>query len=158
MSAHITETPVANMEFGDDGVRALFVKDTTAPGEARTWVAAYFLAHGRADAISDARILVSELVTNALREATLFEVNGRAAIQATITRGPLAYRVGVYDGNPDPPPQPPETPALDTEAGRGLVLVAAIAARWGSTPFTDSARGHRGKYVWFELPRTASDE
>ncbi|MGI5224228.1 ATP-binding protein [Actinoallomurus sp. CA-142502] len=146
------------MEFGDDGVRTLFVKDATAPGEARTWVAAYFLAHGRADVIPDARILVSELVTNALREEALFEVNGGAAIGLTITRGPLAYRVGVYDGNPDPPPAPPEFPALDAEAGRGLVLVAAIATQWGSTPATDPATGRQGKYVWFELPRTASDE
>jgi hypothetical protein len=156
MSADITEPPVAGAEFEGGSGHALFVKDATAPGEARTWVGRCFAVHGRADVVPDAQMLVSELVTNALREEALFTLDGKAVIRVTITPGPDAYRVGVYDGNPDPPPTPPELPTLDAEEGRGLVLVDAIAARWGSTPFADPASGHRGKCVWFEVATGAA--
>jgi len=35
--------------------------------------------------------------------------------------------------------------ALDDESGRGLVLVNALAARWGTSPVDN------GKTVWFTL-------
>ena len=54
-------------------------------------------------------------------------------------------RVAVADEDPTvPAPQPID---LEAERGRGLMLVAALASRWGT------ALTGRGKSVWFELDR-----
>ncbi len=85
-------------------------------------------------------LLVSELVTNAIRHA-----QPPLALRAT-TRGP-ALRVEVHDGASDPPVLATQTDvgALTSESGRGLFLVASLADRWGWD-------GHSsGKAVWFEL-------
>ena len=63
---------------------------------------------------------------------TFNEATGTVRIEATDTRGekPPALR---------PEPQP------DDESGRGLLLVAALADRWGTEPYPPS-----GKTVWAE--------
>ncbi len=84
-------------------------------------------------------LLTSEIVTNAVRHAA-----GVLAMQIDVSLLQGVVRVSVED----PVPARPTIQALNTEAmgGRGLQLVEALAARWGSTP-TD-----RGKAVWFEFP------
>ncbi|MFD5568399.1 ATP-binding protein [Streptomyces cadmiisoli] len=84
-------------------------------------------------------LLVSELVTNALRHAT----------------GPIGVRlvrpdelsdvllVEVSDPLPEPPRERVARP--EDESGRGLQLVASSSRRWGTRP------GESGKTVWFEL-------
>lgn len=86
-----------------------------------------------------AALLVSELVTNALRHAT----------------GPIGVRlvrpcdlnevllVEVSDPLPDPPRERAARP--EDEGGRGLQLLASASRRWGTRP------GAVGKTVWFEL-------
>ncbi|MFD8426242.1 ATP-binding protein [Streptomyces coelicoflavus] len=54
------------------------------------------------------------------------------------------YRSSVADGCPELP-LPAAEDALG-EGGRGLVIVAAVTARWGVTAYADG----RGKTVWFE--------
>ncbi|MFH8704557.1 ATP-binding protein [Streptomyces rubrogriseus] len=108
-----------------------------------------------------AALLVSELVTNALRHATgpigVRLVRGPAptagapgvagatgatgAAGATGADGVLL--VEVSDPLPDPPRERVARP--DDEDGRGLQLVASAARRWGTRP------GETGKTVWFEL-------
>ncbi|WP_333492496.1 ATP-binding protein [Streptomyces camelliae] len=44
-------------------------------------------------------------------------------------------------------PLQPRTPAPTAESGRGLLLVDALAADWGSAPYPPS-----GKTVWACLP------
>ncbi|WP_282693388.1 ATP-binding protein [Streptomyces sp. CC208A] len=46
---------------------------------------------------------------------------------------------------PTPPPDPEALPP-GTESGRGLLLVAALADRWGTEPFPPG-----GKTVWAEI-------
>lgn len=90
-----------------------------------------------AAAVDVAVLLVSELVTNALRYAS----------------GPIGVRLGRLDGTTllvevsDPLPDPPveRTAGIDDEGGRGIQLVACSARRWGTR------RGRTGKTVWFEL-------
>ena len=87
-------------------------------------------------------LLVSELVTNAIRHAQPPLVL-RAAARGT------GVRVEVHDGAVDPPVLAPQTPPDEPppESGRGLYLVASLADRWGWD-------GHAaGKAVWFELDR-----
>lgn len=85
-------------------------------------------------------LLVSELVTNAIRHAQ------PPLVLRAATRG-RGLRVEVHDGATDPPvlAQPPPPDELPQESGRGLFLVASLADRWGWD-------GHSaGKAVWFEL-------
>lgn len=85
--------------------------------------------------VGDAVLLTSELVTNAVRHArTPFEVE-------VVCDG--AVRVVVRDGSAEPPMV--QHPEPDELGGRGLLLVEALATRWGF-----EANG-QGKTVWFEL-------
>jgi anti-sigma regulatory factor (Ser/Thr protein kinase) len=84
-----------------------------------------------------AALLVSELVTNAIRYG-----GSRAVLEATAPGGLL--RVAVRDDNPDLPVVG-RHPSLTAEGGRGLLLVATLADDWG----VESVDG--GKAVWFEL-------
>ncbi|MEU0449030.1 ATP-binding protein [Streptomyces tendae] len=99
------------------------------------------LGEWRLDSVGDiAALLVSELVTNALRHAT-------GPIGVRLVRGPAGAAgvllVEVSDPLPDPPRERVARP--DDEDGRGLQLVASAARRWGTRP------GEAGKTVWFEL-------
>ncbi|MEU1873740.1 anti-sigma regulatory factor (Ser/Thr protein kinase) [Streptomyces ambofaciens] len=99
------------------------------------------LGDWRLDSVGDiAALLVSELVTNALRHAT-------GPIGVRVVRDPAGAAgillVEVSDPLPDPPRERAARP--DDEDGRGLQLVATAARRWGTRP------GEAGKTVWFEL-------
>jgi anti-sigma regulatory factor (Ser/Thr protein kinase) len=94
----------------------------------------------RLDSLADlAALLVSELVTNALRHAT-GPVGVRLVRPAELGDTLL---VEVSDPLPDPPHE--RAPRPDEESGRGLQLVAGSSRRWGTRP------GDTGKTVWFEL-------
>ncbi|MGI5135693.1 ATP-binding protein [Streptomyces sp. CA-106110] len=45
------------------------------------------------------------------------------------------------------PPSSPQAPRGDAESGRGLLIVAGLATRWGTGP----RLGAPGKTVWAEL-------
>ncbi|MET9504596.1 ATP-binding protein [Streptomyces sp. NPDC006259] len=92
------------------------------------------------DSLGDiAALLVSELVTNALRHAT-----GPIGVRLLRPVGlPEVLLVEVSDPVPDPPRERAARP--EDESGRGLQLVASSSRRWGSRP------GGTGKTVWFEL-------
>lgn len=87
----------------------------------------------------DALLLVSELVTNAVR-------HGRGRIDLRIGRGPTWLDIGVHDGGAAMP-GPVELADPTQTTGRGLHLVEALAERWGVV----LDRGRPGKTVWFEL-------
>src|SRR5690606_36007816 len=88
-----------------------------------------------------AELLVSELVTNALR-------HGRPPMALRLrTHNGQSLRIEVLDGAADGEPVPTEAPP-DAVTGRGLGIVAALARRWG----TESVPG--GKLVWAELDHT----
>ncbi|MET9788219.1 ATP-binding protein [Streptomyces canus] len=92
------------------------------------------------DGLADvAALLVSELVTNALRHAT--GPIGVRLVRPDAADGVLL--VEVSDPLPDPPRE--RVAGLEDESGRGLQLVAHAARRWGTRP------GGTGKTVWFEL-------
>jgi anti-sigma regulatory factor (Ser/Thr protein kinase) len=95
----------------------------------------------RLDSVGDiAALLVSELVTNALRHAT-------GPIGVRVVRDPAGVVGVLLVEVSDPLPVPPRERAArpDDEDGRGLQLVATAARRWGTRP------GEAGKTVWFEL-------
>ncbi|MFJ8109700.1 ATP-binding protein [Streptomyces sp. NPDC096132] len=92
------------------------------------------------DSLGDiAALLVSELVTNALRHAT--GPIGVRLVRPAGLEGVLL--VEVSDPLPDPPRERSARP--EDESGRGLQLVASSSRRWGTRP------DESGKTVWFEL-------
>ncbi|WTW23983.1 ATP-binding protein [Streptomyces sp. NBC_00019] len=92
------------------------------------------------DSVADiTTLLVSELVTNALRHAT-----GPIGVRLVRPTGLVdVLLVEVSDPLPDPPRERVADP--EDESGRGLQLVAHSSRRWGTRP------GEAGKTVWFEL-------
>lgn len=99
------------------------------------------------DLIEDAELLVSELVTNAVK-------HGKPSILLLIRPEPPGIGVEVHDQSPDTPVMPAEEPPPDQRSGRGLRMVAAVASAWGVRRAEDGP----GKVVWFSLrpPRNAA--
>ena len=105
-------------------------------GQARRFAQAQVGAWGLAALAEVTVLLVSEAVTNALLHT------GSSPVLWLGARGGL-LRVEVRDASPVLPALRPRNELAAT--GRGLRLIDALAARWGS----ESAAG--GKVVWFEL-------
>ncbi|WP_283137896.1 ATP-binding protein [Rhizohabitans arisaemae] len=93
---------------------------------------------GLAPLVDDAALVVSELVTNAIRHAAL--ISGRP-ITLTLMRQPAHVMCAVADPS-DAVPIPKE-PDFISESGRGLYIVETYSYRWGWDPLDDG-----GKAVW----------
>ena len=110
-----------------------------APGLARQAtheaLAAWQVAHLEETAL----LLVSELVTNAVRHA---RTGGTAVVLRLETAGSW-LRIEVHDADPRMPQ--PRTPDQLDESGFGFVLLDALADKWGVREATI------GKAVWAEL-------
>jgi anti-sigma regulatory factor (Ser/Thr protein kinase) len=111
----------------------------SAASEARAAVGAL---DGRADAdaLDDVRLLLSEVVTNAVRHSGA-PPGARIAVSVSVTSGRV--RAEVADGGLGFEPTPRHLPRLES-GGWGLHLVDRLADRWG----VDRDGPVR---VWFEL-------
>ncbi|MCZ7415277.1 ATP-binding protein [Streptomyces sp. WMMC897] len=89
-------------------------------------------------------LIVAELCANAVRHG---RVPGRE-FHLRVELDPRAglVRIEVADAHPALPPATAVHPGPDEESGRGLLIVDALAARWGSEP-----RAPLGKTVWAEV-------
>jgi anti-sigma regulatory factor (Ser/Thr protein kinase) len=110
----------------------------TAPAAAREAVDLALAGRLGEDGLAELRLLVSELVTNAVRHG----LGRRGAVELTLSLAGRCVRVEVADGGagfvpPVPVPDPDET------GGWGLVVVDRLADRWG-------IEGADGTCVWFE--------
>ncbi|MFJ8541484.1 SpoIIE family protein phosphatase [Streptomyces sp. NPDC093586] len=111
--------------------------EDTAPGRARRLARRALVRWGMEELTDSVELLVSEVVTNAVRYAT------KPVTLRLLRTDVLRCEVG------DDVPQLPrlrQARATD-ENGRGLHLVNRMARRWGAT------RLSTGKVVWFELNR-----
>ncbi|MFI0161933.1 ATP-binding protein [Streptomyces albidoflavus] len=89
-------------------------------------------------------LIAAELAANAVRHG---HVRGRD-FHLQLTTAADTLRVEVTDTRAERvPPSSPQEPPGDAESGRGLLLVARLATRWGSVPRLDAP----GKMVWAEL-------
>ncbi|WP_184590918.1 SpoIIE family protein phosphatase [Streptomyces violarus] len=112
--------------------------EDAAPGRARRLARRALQRWGLEELSDSVELLVSEVVTNAVRYAT------RPVTVRLLRTDVLRCEVG------DDVPQLPrlrQARATD-EGGRGLYLVNRMARRWGAT------RLSTGKVVWFELNRS----
>lgn len=128
-----------------DEIYWLIPRSRRAPGRARALVrellASWAVSEDRADT---AELLLSELVTNAVRHARAPQ--GRD-IGIRIARYDGRLRVEVADAGPAVK-LTPQVVADWEERGRGLAIVAALAERWGQCPRLHGI----GKAVWAEVP------
>jgi anti-sigma regulatory factor (Ser/Thr protein kinase) len=90
------------------------------------------------DAVADAALLVSELVTNALTHA-------RSSVRVRVRVDDRLVRIDVFDSAAAPVTLQPLDPVADS--GRGLRIVDALATDW------NAVERPGGKTVWFELRR-----
>ena len=88
--------------------------------------------------------LASETVTNAVRHGSPADGSGVVRLAARWTSGRVY--VAVTDDGAGGTAPTVRTPILNAVSGRGLLLVDAIASRWG---FARVDHGRRR--VWFEL-------
>ncbi|MBT2527655.1 SpoIIE family protein phosphatase [Streptomyces sp. ISL-99] len=110
-------------------------REPRSVGRARELARAQLVTWGLEDLVDTTELLVSELVTNALRYGE-GEIRLRLLLDRTLV-------CEVWDAGLV---QPRRRRARDTdEGGRGLQLVGLLSAAWGSR------RTPRGKTVWFEL-------
>lgn len=118
--------------------------DARTAGRARRLVAELLAAWQRAEAVEVAQLLVSEVVTNAVRF-----VGDRGALCLSVSLNTEHIRIAVDDGSSLRPAL--RSVSDDDESGRGMHLVAALALRWGVADVLDGQGP--GKQVWFDLPR-----
>ncbi|WP_030682353.1 ATP-binding protein [Streptomyces sp. NRRL B-1347] len=95
------------------------------------------------DVVHTAELVLSELLTNAVRHTGTARVSVSARLLET------ALHIEVHDSSRALPR--PSTPSTTSEDGRGLLLVAALAARFGAEPTLT------GKRVWAEVALRPSD-
>ncbi|MEW2622022.1 ATP-binding protein [Streptomyces sp. NPDC048106] len=89
----------------------------------------------------DVRLCATELLTNVIEH-----VGEGTPVRVRVVGGRRSGRTRVEVTDSDPHGMPTPLAATETEeSGRGLVLVAALAERWGTE------RGPGGKTVWCEL-------
>jgi anti-sigma regulatory factor (Ser/Thr protein kinase) len=111
--------------------------DATAPRVARAFLAEACCGRHEAAVVEEAQLLVSELVTNAIRYgAPPVELQVRCA-------GEDRLQIRVRDSDPGVPT--PRDADEDAEGGRGLMLVDLVSDAWGHEDDLD------GKAVWFTL-------
>ena len=117
--------------------------DPTSASAARSFVADTLETWGVGTyVLQRAVLLTSEVVTNAI-------VHARSPLTLVVTSTPATVRIGVRDGSRQLPRQ---SGGDELNRGRGLLLVEALADRWGTAP-----EGH-GKTVWFELASGHDDD
>jgi anti-sigma regulatory factor (Ser/Thr protein kinase) len=122
-----------------DEVELSFQPAPTAPTEARTAVTQRLAARLGAGVLEDVRLLVTELITNALRHGRLTP-GDRVSVKASVDEG--VVRIEVRDPGNDGEVTPREPGARG--GGYGLFLVEQLAKRWG-------VDRRDGTVVWFEL-------
>jgi anti-sigma regulatory factor (Ser/Thr protein kinase) len=121
----------------DDRSTVVFDRNIENTGAARTWVTTFVDEHHGGDALrDDAALVVSELVTNALRHGA-----GSVVLRASFNDGRLS--IAVSDSGDALPEQLP----IDAEriGGLGLHIVERVSGEWGVAPFPG------GKAVWAVL-------
>ncbi|MDT0544954.1 MULTISPECIES: ATP-binding protein [Streptomyces] len=122
----------------DRGVSWVLPSHPSSVSTARRLVLSQLAVWALAGPTDDAELLVSEVVTNALRYT-----GGPVRLTLCLCPAEDALRCEVEDADPTPPCA--REACEDDEGGRGLYMIDLLARCWGSQ------RTGSGKTVWFEL-------
>lgn len=123
--------------------RSRLAAEVESAGSARRFVETTLEEWDCADSLDIVKLLVSELVTNAVLHAGS---DAEVVVQLT----PSVLHVEVIDDSPDMPVL--RQPGSSDTSGRGLALVENFASAWGTR------RLAHGKSVWFDVPRSMASD
>ncbi|HET6792887.1 MAG TPA: response regulator [Acidimicrobiales bacterium] len=115
--------------------------EVRSAGSARRFVEATLERWDCVQPLEVVKLLVSELVTNAV-------VHAHSDAEVIVRLTPMKVHIEVLDRSPVLPVV--RQAAHHDTSGRGMALVAALSSSWGTRPLP------HGKAVWFEVPRTAA--
>lgn len=144
MRTHVLLQPSLGQAIDDIGQhpaplvgRLRLPPNLTSSAAARSFSRRLCLDWGVRHALAAASLVVSELVTNAIRHTV-------ADIELSLARLDNRLRVAVHDQGPGIPRQSEAAPTATS--GRGLALVDGFSRAWGVLPLPDA-----GKSVWAVL-------
>lgn len=138
----VSPTP---QHHGGESYRLVVPNSAHAPRLAREFVGALLHVSGYTPVVDDARLCVTELVTNAHRHTRTRQIR----VEAVVNRKQAT--VYVCDSNPWRLPVPGAGQGAVQEGGQGLRLVESLARAWGLTVY--GGREPTYKAVWFTLAR-----
>jgi anti-sigma regulatory factor (Ser/Thr protein kinase) len=135
---------------GGENYRLALPNTANAPGIARDFVGSLLRVSALSELVDDARLCVTEIVTNAHRHTRTRQ------IRIDVTVSGKEVTVSVIDDKPWLLPLPQiRHHGLEYEDGQGLVLVNSLAHAWGATIFGGCSP--KEKAIWFTLaPSLAS--
>jgi anti-sigma regulatory factor (Ser/Thr protein kinase) len=148
--AWLGELPSAAAATGFQVASCPLDRGVTASGTARDFTRQILGSWGLRELAEDAVVIVSELVTNALRHGardrngSVRDGSGHERVELILLRRPGQMVCAVTDRGAEPPVLARPDPSA--EAGRGLCVVEALAATWGWTRL-----GTHKKAVWATL-------
>lgn len=147
-------TAVDSLTGGDATATYRLDPEPESVTDARHFAANTLRSWGLGDLTDDVTLVVSELVTNALRHGADYAARrhlpphsgsawrpGIIRLHLVEPTAPSRLLAGVYDSGAEPPRR--REPDFIAETGRGLHIVESFSSRWGWTPVTGG-----GKIVW----------
>ncbi|MBV2153345.1 ATP-binding protein [Kitasatospora sp. SUK 42] len=121
---------------------------------ARRQLTAWGLNSTHTEPFYSALLIVAELAANAIMHGRIpgrgFELH--LALTTTVRRG-TTLRIEISDPRGERLPLLPSVHTPNSQSGRGLVLISALADRWGTIP-----RHPNAKTVWAELDLVATPD
>ncbi len=125
-----------------DGAVCALQSDGTSPRIAREFTSATLCSWGLAELTDDAVVIVSELVTNAIRHGgcTLAGGDERPVKLSIVRNGRFVVCIVTDPSGDDPTVRSPDDAC---ETGRGLQVIEALSRAWGWSPLPGM-----GKAVW----------
>jgi anti-sigma regulatory factor (Ser/Thr protein kinase) len=141
-----------------EDLRITMPASAAAPGFARTLMEQRLNKWGYSHILDDALLVTVEMVTNAAKARPGKEITLLCRWEEH------AVLVEVWDSSPEPPVLPPaieltaddldlSEAGFDTNGGRGLHIVQALATDWGHRfdPIEPATGRSHGKWVWARL-------
>src|SRR4051812_18755606 len=123
----ISGDPPVRSDDGDEHTMGVFGRDVVSVASARDWLHRFLDQHDVSSSVSaDATLVISELVTNALR-------HGRGDIMTLGSLNGEEIRMSVTDAGDELPGILPTAPGRI--GGLGLQVVGSVADNWGVASF-----------------------
>ncbi|MFJ9620875.1 ATP-binding protein [Streptomyces sp. NPDC101181] len=142
-----TPTPVQPNPLGGESYRLTLPNTANAPRLARDFLTSLLHLSRHPGLVDDARLCVTELVTNAHRHTRTHLIR----VHVTVNRKRVTVAVTDDGGPAGTTFTPASRPDQERESGRGLVLVESLALAWGTG--TGGERHPERTVVWFTLGR-----